>query len=376
MLSQSSAQQVNEVLLAFFFWLAVFACLMALVVFVVLGVSVFRLMKDPVVTRRPLLSALLLAVLVHHALAQSPKIPLGLDLYMPVPASNALSPEKVSLGRRLFFDRRLSRDKSLSCAGCHDPARGFTDAKAVSTGVFHRRGTRNVPTLINRGYGSAFFWDGRASSLEEQVLQPIQNPAEMDLSVEEVVVRLRRDRHYQAQFRLVFGDEINRDNLARTLASYVRSILSGDSPYDQYLNGDQEALSAEARDGLRLFRGKGNCITCHVGPNLTDERFHNTGVAWSDGKLTDPGRFAVTGKDQDRGAFKPPTLREIARTAPYMHDGSLATLEDVVKYYDRGGNRNSELDPEIRPLRLSFVEQQNIVVFLRCLNGRSYEAGE
>jgi len=376
MLSQSSAQHINEVLLAFFFWLAVFACLMALVVLVVLGVSVFKLMKDPLATRRPLLSALLLAVLVHHALAQSPKIPLGLDLYMPVPASNALSPEKVSLGRRLFFDRRLSRDKSLSCAGCHDPARGFTDANAVSEGVFHRRGTRNVPTLINRGYGSAFFWDGRASSLEEQVLQPIQNPAEMDLSVEEVVARLRRDRHYQAHFRLVFGDEINRDNLARTLASYVRSILSGDSPYDQYLNGDQEALSAEARDGLRLFRGKGNCITCHVGPNLTDERFHNTGVAWRDGKLTDCGPFAVTGKEQDRGAFKPPTLREVARTAPYMHDGSLATLEDVVKYYGRGGNRNPELDPEIRPLRLSSVEQQNIVVFLRCLNGRTYEAGE
>jgi cytochrome c peroxidase len=372
MLSQTSAEQVNEVLLAFFFWLSAFVFLMAVVVLVLLGVSVFKLITEPAPTRRSLLTVVLLvAFCIPNALAEARNVPLGLDLYMPVPASNPLSPEKVWLGRRLFFDRRLSRDKSLSCAGCHDPAKVFTDGKALSEGVFHRRGTRNVPTLTNRGYGSTFFWDGRASTLEEQVLQPIQNPLEMGMTVEEVMARLLRDRHYRAQFQQAFGREVNREDLARALASYVRSILSGDSPYDRYLNGTPDALSAEAREGLRIFRGKGNCITCHVGPNLTDERFHNTGVAWRDGKLTDPGRFAVTEKDQDRGAFKPPTLREVARTAPYMHDGSIATLEGVIDYYDRGGNRNPGLDAEIRPLHLSSDEKKNLIAFLHCLNGRN-----
>ena len=370
MLSQIYLREVDEVLLAFFFWLSAFVCLIALVVLALLAVSVFKLMKEPPLTRRSLLSAILLAALcIHSGLAESPKVPLGLDLYMPVPESNPLSPEKVTLGRRLFFDRRLSRDQSLACADCHDPAKGFTDGKAVSEGVFHRRGTRNVPTLVNRGYGAAFFWDGRVSGLEEQVLQPIQNRVEMDMTVEAVVTALRHDRHYRAEFRQAFRREINREDLSRALASYVRTILSGDSPYDRYLNGDQNALSSEAREGLRIFRGKGNCIACHVGPNLTDERFHNTGVAWRDGKLTDPGRFAITGKDEDRGAFKPPTLREVARTAPYMHDGSLATLKDVIEYYDRGGNRNPYLDPELRPLHLTAEEKGAVVMFLRSLSG-------
>jgi cytochrome c peroxidase len=368
--SQINAQQVNEVLFAFFFWLSAFACLTALVVFVVLAVSIVKLIKEPPPTRRSLLSAVLLAALsIQSARAESLKIPLGLDLYMPLPASNPPSANKIALGRRLFLDRHLSRDNSLSCAGCHDPAKGFTDGKTISEGVFHRRGTRNVPTLVNRGYGVAFFWDGRISTLEEQVLQPILNPVEMDMTVEAVVTALRYDRHYRAQFRQAFGREMNRDDLARALASYVRTILSGDSPYDRYLDGDQNALSSEARDGLRIFRGKGNCIACHVGPNLTDERFHNTGVAWRDGKLTDPGRFAVTGNEQDRGAFKPPTLREVMRTAPYMHDGSLKTLEEVIDYYDRGGNRNPYLDSDLRPLRLTTAEKRVLISFLRSLNG-------
>src|SRR5262245_59654592 len=209
MLLQTYAQQPNEVLFAFFFWLSAFVSLTALVVFVVLAVSVVKLIKEPASTRRFLLSALLLVTLfIQSALAEGPKIPLGLDLYMPVPESNLLSASKIALGRRLFFDRRLFRDHSLSCAGCHDPARGFTDGKAVSEGVFRRRGTRNVPTLINRGYGTAFFWDGRISSLEEQVLQPMQNPVEMDMTVEKVVARLQHGRHYRAEFRQVFGGEV------------------------------------------------------------------------------------------------------------------------------------------------------------------------
>ena len=296
-------------------------------------------------------------------------IPLGLDSYIPIPEDNPLTPEKVALGRELFSDQKLSRDQSLSCATCHDPKRAFTDGRPVALGVFGRKGSRKVPTLVNRAYGKTFFWDGRISSLEEQVVRPILDPKEMDMTVEEVVARLRPAGRYQDWFQQVFQREINGGDLARALASYVRTILSGDSAYDRYINGDREALSEQAREGLRIFRGKGNCTSCHLGPNLTDERFHNTGFAWHRDRFLDPGRFAVTEKEADRGAFKTPTLREVARTAPYMHDGSMATLEDVVEYYDRGGNTNPYLDSELRPLNLTREEKQALLVFLRSLSG-------
>jgi cytochrome c peroxidase len=252
-------------------------------------------------------------------LAAAITIPLGLDLYMPVPEDNPITAEKIELGRRLFFDRRLSLDGSVACSSCHDPERAFSDGRAIAVGVFGRQGRRNAPALINRGYGRAFFWDGRVATLEEQVLKPIQDPNEMDLPLPEAAARVR----------LAAGE------ISRALASFVRSILSGDSPFDRFINGDRTALSPEQQAGLQLFRGKANCIACHVGPNFSDEKLHNTGVAWRDGRLTDQGA--------GRGDFKTPTLREIDRTAPYMHDGSLATLEDVIEYYDCGGNRNHYL---------------------------------
>ncbi len=298
-----------------------------------------------------------------------PEIPLGLDLYLPVPEDNPLSPERVALGRTLFFDPILSRDQSRACAGCHDPARAFTDGRALSVGVFGRVGTRSVPTLVNRAYGRSFFWDGRTSSLEEQVLQPIQDPKEMDMALSDVVVRLRRDRVYSARFQTRFGRIPTHVDLANALASYVRTILSGDAPIDRYMNGERDALSAQARAGLRIFRRKGNCTACHVGPTFTDERFHNTGVAWQDGELLDPGRYTVTSKEEDRGAFKTPTLREVALTAPYRHDGSIATLEDVVEFYTDGGRQNPFLDRELRPLRLTEDEKTALVAFLRSLTG-------
>src|SRR5687768_250953 len=251
-------------------------------------------------------------------------IPLGLDLYMPVPEGNPLSVEKVELGRRLFRDRRLSRDRSIACSSCHDPERAFSDGRPVAIGIARQVGRRSAPALINRGYGRAFFWDGRAATLEEQVLQPIQDPNEMDMTLAEASARV--------------GLPV--EDISRSLASFVRSLLSGNSPFDRFINGDRDALSPEQQAGLSIFRGKGNCTACHVGPTFSDERFHNTGVASRDGRLLDEGRFAVTRKTEDRGAFKTPTLREIARTAPYMHDGSVATLEDVVEFYDRGGNKN------------------------------------
>ena len=287
-------------------------------------------------------------------------IPLGLDLYMPIPEDNPLTAEKVALGRKLFFDRRLSRDLSISCATCHVPKRAFTDGRAVAVGVFGRKGTRSAPTLVNRGYGRSHFWDGRMPTLEQQVLQPIQDPNEMDMTLDEVVARLRRDHR---------TSNITSEELARALASYVRTILSGNAPIDRYMNHDRDALSEEVRRGLNLFRGKANCAACHVGPNFTDERFHNTGVAWRDGQWLDPGRFAVTDKEADRGAFKTPTLREIARTAPYMHDGSIATLEQVIEFYNRGGNANPYRDPELRPLHLSEEEKRALAAFLRSLSG-------
>ena len=279
-------------------------------------------------------------------LAAAIVIPLGLDLYLPAPEDNPLSVDKIALGRRLFFDRRLSRDGSISCSSCHDPDRAFSDGRTLAVGVFGRAGRRNSPALINRGYGRAFFWDGRAATLEEQVLKPIEDPNEMDLQLSEAAARAG----------------LPSEEIARALASFVRSILSGDSPFDRFINGDRAALTAGQQAGLQLFRGKANCVACHAGPNFSDERRHNTGVAWRD------GRFADAGAGQ--GDFKTPTLREVARTAPYMHDGSLATLEDVLEYYDSGGNRNPGLDPELRPLRLSAGEKRDLVAFLRCLNGR------
>ena len=304
---------------------------------------------------------------------QHPQPPLGLDLYMRVPDDNPLTPAKVALGRMLFFDSLLSEDQSLACATCHDPGRAFTDGRPVSVGVFGRRGTRNVPTLVNRTYGASFFWDGRITTLEEQVLQPIQDPKEMDITVGEVVVRLEHDRVYSDLFQTAFGREVNDGDLAKALASFVRTILSGDGPIDRHLNGDRDALTERQLQGLRLFRGKGNCTACHLGPTFSDEQFHNTGVAWSDGEWLDDGRFGVTGEETDRGRFKTPTLREIARTAPYMHDGSITTLEDVVEFYDRGGSSNPYLDPAIRPLRLTADEKRALLAFLSSLSGEVQE---
>ncbi len=301
------------------------------------------------------------------------EVPIGLDLYMPVPELNPLTAAKVALGRKLFIDSLLSRDRTRACATCHDLRRAFTDGRAVALGVDGREGTRSAPTLVNRGYGRSFFWDGRTRNLEEQVLQPIQHPKEMDITVGEVVVRLKRDRAYSDLFQAAFGQEVNEGDLAKALASYVRTILSGNAPIDRYLNGDRDALTGRQRQGLRLFRGKGSCTACHVGPLFTDENFHNTGVAWRDGRLLDQGRFAVTGKETDHGAFKTPTLREVARTAPYMHDGSITPLEEVIEFYDRGGNANPYLDPELRPLNLTAAEKRALRTFLRALSGEIRE---
>jgi cytochrome c peroxidase len=301
------------------------------------------------------------------------RVPLGLDVYMPIPEENPMTPDTVALGRRLFSDSVLSRDGTRSCASCHNPRRAFTDGRPVAIGVRGQAGTRSAPTLINRGYGREQFWDGRARSLEQQAIDPITNPRELDLSLAEAVDRLAQSPAYRDRFQAAFSRSVNSEDLSRALASYVRTIVAGDSPFDRYVNGDTRALADEAKRGLQLFRGKARCTACHAGPLLTDEAFHNTGVAWRNGEWSDVGRFGVSAREADRGAFKTPTLREIARTAPYMHDGSLATLDDVVEYYDRGGNPNAFLDPALRPLALGADEKRAVVTFLKSLSGTIFE---
>ena len=301
--------------------------------------------------------------------ADGVKVPLGLDAYLPVPADNPLTPERVELGRRLFQDKLLSRDRSVACSSCHDPERNFTDEKPLAEGVFGRVGNRRVPAILNRAYGTAFFWDGRIPTLEEQVLQPIINEKEMDMTLAEVVERLKQDDGYRQSFQSVFGSEISKKNIAYSLAAYVRTILSGNSRYDRYVNGDQKALTPIEREGLEIFRGKGRCTNCHLGPNLTDEKFRNTGIAWKNGALSDLGRYQTTEDERDRGSFKTPTLRNVAERAPYMHDGSLATLTDVIGYYSRGGNKNPYVDRELLPLNLTASEQEALEAFLHSLTG-------
>lgn len=296
-------------------------------------------------------------------------VPLGLDTYVPAPDWNPLTREKVNIGRALFFFQGLSRDGNLSCAGCHVPERAFTDGRPLAIGADRQVGPRGTPSLLNRAWGKAFFWDGRAATLEEQVLQPIVNPREMGLAPGEIVHRVRADAALRSGMKAVFGREAGNEDIGSALASYVRSILSGDSPYDRYLAGHRSSLGKEQQLGLRLFRGKANCVACHVGSNLTDERFHNTGTGWKDGVWTDRGRLSVSGQETDAGAFKTPGLREVARTAPYMHDGSLSTLEDVIDFYDKGGRENPMIDPEIRELHLTPEEKRAVVEFLKSLSG-------
>ena len=302
-------------------------------------------------------------------------VPLGLHEPLRSPASNPLTPQKVALGRKLFTDKQLSRTSEVSCATCHDPARAFSDERAIAVGVAGRKGRRHSPALVNRGFGESFFWDGRASSLEAQVVMPITDPNEMDFTVAGVVGRLQRDPVYAKDFSAAFGRAVNGRDFGYALASFVRSIVSGDSRVDRYFDGDAKALTATELQGLRVFRGRGLCTTCHKGGNFTDEAFHNTGVAWTPGDapgtgaLADRGRAGVTNRAEDEGAFRTPTLREISRTAPYMHNGSLPTLEAVVDFYEQGGRRNPNLDKDIMPLRLRPADKIALVEFLKALTG-------
>jgi cytochrome c peroxidase len=300
--------------------------------------------------------------------------PLGLSAESAViPGDNPMTVPKLKLGKRLFFDPVLSVDNSLSCASCHQPDRGFADPNPLSSGVDGQRGTRHSPVLINRVFSAFQFWDGRAASLEEQATQPIGNPVEMGMpAMKEVVRRLRDDASYRRDFAAAFPSdgEISEDNLAKALACFERTILSGNSPYDQYLAGDTSAMSASAQRGMEIFKDKerGNCETCHASFNFTDENFNNLGVGM-ERRDPDLGRYDVSGLEGHQGAFKTPTLREIANTAPYMHDGSIQSLEAVVDFYIKGGQQNEWLSTKMKELNLSERDKLDLIEFMKALSG-------
>lgn len=290
-------------------------------------------------------------------------VPRGLKA-VPIPADNPLTEAKIALGKQLYFDPRLSGDDTISCASCHDPKKGWSNGSAFATGVRGQVGGRSAPTIINAGYQYFQFWDGRAQHVEGQALGPIQNPIEMDLTLEKLIVKLNKIAGYRSQFQEVFGTDVTADGIAKAIGAFERTVLSGNAPFDQFKAGDKKALSEAAERGRHVFFNKASCSACHAGPNFSDGAFHNLGVGIKSDN-PDLGRFAVTKLGGDRGAFKTPTLREIARTAPYMHDGSLKTLEDVVEFYNQGGNPNPQLDEEIFPLKLTDQQKSDLITFLK-----------
>jgi cytochrome c peroxidase len=335
------------------------------------------------------------------SLTQASKVtPLGLDDLVwrqRIPKDNPMSSEKVALGRALFFDKRLSRDGTVSCAVCHDPARAFTDSNTIAEGVGAKRGTRNSPTILNSMFSESLFWDGRARSLEDQVNHPFVSSFEMGMETEEDLVRrVSFISEYRRLFRQVFKAEgITMSTIAKAIAAYERTLVSGNSPFDRFINGNAAALAATQLRGWELFKGKAKCIECHTyspdSPFFTDFKFHNTGVAAADSLFetfinnlsassqptlpalahsdgfSELGRYVVTRQPTDIGAFKTPTLRDVELTSPYMHNGSLTTLIDVVRFYNRGGNANSHLDSRMSQLQLTDAEINDLVEFMRAL---------
>ena len=354
---------------------------------------------------------LALAFLGGGGWAQTPyewKVPLGLPK-PDVPDDNPMTVEKIALGETLYNDKRLSADGTVSCATCHDPKLGFADGLPKAKGIRGLFGTRNSPTVMNSVYYKLLFWDGRVDSLEEQSKQPFVNPVEAGLtSLDKVTGIVSSDPEYVKQFKDVFGvdaDAITIDHVVKAIASFERTILSANSPFDRWhYGGDESAVSDLVKEGFELFKGKGRCQSCHETSEsfalFTDNKFHNVGVGFEkidpdlkkivnefrkakkEGKSVDElvltqaeaselGRFAVTLKIKELGAFKTSTLRDVALTAPYMHDGSVATLKEVVDLYNRGGEPNRFLDGGIRPLELTDHEIEALVAFLESLTGES-----
>lgn len=295
------------------------------------------------------------------------KVPLGLPP-LPIPADNPMTAEKVELGKMLYFDKRLSKDGTISCATCHDPLMAWTEHKPTSTGIGSQVGGANSPTVINSAYATTQFWDGRAASLEEQALGPIENPIEMGHSLPEMIATLNGLEGYKQHFQNVFGTEVNKEGISQAIAAFERTVLSGNSPYDKFMAGDENALNEAQKRGLELFNNSG-CAECHAPPLFSSYDFYNAGVSI---EKNEPGRKAVTNDEADLGAFRVPMLREVANTGPYFHDGSAEKLEDAVALMARGGNDNpnlSEMLKSVRDVELTEENQKDLVEFLKALSG-------
>ena len=322
-----------------------------------------------------------------------PGPPLGIDIDLKA-LPDPPTPARVRLGRWLFFDRRLSADGSISCASCHQPEHALSQTTAVATGVGGTRGRRKVPTIVNLALPNrwsnfadapvgAFFWDGRARSLERQALEPIATSFEMGNSHQAMVSTVSRSVGYARYFTEAFGDaRVTKERVAHAIADYERTRMSGNSPFDRWRTGkDRSAVTESVKRGFDLFSGKAACAPCHAPPLFTDGGFHNLGIGWNPETKTfvDEGRYAVTRGsvfEGDPGSFKTPTLREVSRHAPYMHDGSIATLRDVVDFYNRAGTANPDLDDRLRrrgPLGLTQEEIDDLVAFLGSLEGEGWQ---
>ena len=297
------------------------------------------------------------------------------DSEAPIQDKNAL---RVELGRKLFFDPLLSKDRTLSCSSCHQPQFAFADNKIVSVGVGGALGKRNTPSVMNSSGRTSFFWDGRAETLEDQAIFPIENPIEMALPIAEALQRLNADLEYREQFQIAYGSEATARTLGRALAAFQKTLDTANTPYDRWVHGDDKAISESARRGRQVFIGKGKCAECHSGEDFTSDRFRNIGLFDGD-RLADQGRAEFTKNPADAGQFKIPSLRNVAITSPYMHNGMFKTLREVIDYYDDpdarvpgAKGRDATMDGK---LRLSEEEKRDLEAFLRTLTDDQFAAG-
>jgi cytochrome c peroxidase len=299
---------------------------------------------------------------------------------MQVSFRDTVPANKAELGKLLFFDPILSKDKTISCASCHKPAYAFADTSAVSTGVKNRKGMRNTPTALNLSLQKTFFWDGRAGTLEEQALRPIADHSEMDLPVTEAVKRLQRSKLYKDYFKRIFNSVPTAVNLGAALAAFERTLETSDSPFDNWkFTDDSNAVSAAVKRGFEVFNGKGKCVQCHFGADLTANEFRNIGL-FNGKELNDSGRAKISGLAEDIGKFKTASLRNVAITAPYMHNGKFRSLVEVIDFYDDPGkvipnaiNRDTLL---AKPMGLTQQEKGDLEAFLLSLTDKRFAAGK
>lgn len=293
------------------------------------------------------------------------------DLYerpesIPFPLDNSYSAVKATLGKMLFFDPRLSRDQNMSCASCHNPSFGWEASLPKALGAFAQPLRRHSPTVLNMAWSDSFFWDGRADSLEEQARGPIESSEEMNLSMAEAVRRIANIEGYSEWFIKAFpGEGVNETNILKAISTYERTIVSTESSFDLWVKGEEEAISESAKRGFNLFNGKAKCISCHSGWNFTDNKFHDIGLFDSE----DLGRFEISGIEEDLHGFKTPGLRNISQRAPYMHDGSLSSLDTVIEHYMDGGRQRNSVSSLMQPFTLNEEEVTDLIAFLKTLTG-------